>query len=109
MQGLINGANATNGIVHSLEQNNFIWHLGDISCMLSRFVTDSYHCLFFSLNDSLILVFHYRSDADDTLESYYESTWNEYMNRLEPIAANKAYMTMPGNHETTCSEVCACR
>lgn len=41
--------------------------------------------------------------ADDRLTTKdYDETWNEWANEIVPVAAYKAYMAMPGNHEATC-------
>ena len=55
--------------------SSFIWHLGD------------------------------QSYSDDRLESSYEITWNQFMNRLQPLASSLPFMTLPGNHEATCNEI----
>ncbi len=36
--------------------------------------------------------------ADDRFESSYETTWNSWLNQVQPIAANLPYMVLPGNH-----------
>ena len=35
-------------------------------------------------------------------EFCYEKTWNEYMNLMQPLAAETPYMVTPGNHEAEC-------
>lgn len=41
--------------------------------------------------------------ADDRLTpADYDTTWNEWANQMQPIAAEKAYMALPGNHEASC-------
>lgn len=41
--------------------------------------------------------------TDDRLTTKdYDETWNEWANEIQPVAALKAYMAMPGNHEATC-------
>jgi hypothetical protein len=35
----------------------------------------------------------------------YEQTYSDFMNQISPLAANMAYMGLPGNHEATCNEV----
>ena len=72
--GTTNGQASTAGLIASQASAEFTWHIGDISY------------------------------ADDGVETLYEATWNDYMNRVQPFAANQAYMTLPGNHEATCSE-----
>jgi len=73
--GITNSQPTTDGLIAHLETTDFVWHIGDLGY------------------------------SDDRLESSYESTWNTYMNQVQPIAATHAYMVMPGNHETTCTEV----
>jgi hypothetical protein len=57
--GTINGQASTAGLISSQASADFTWHIGDISY------------------------------ADDTIETYYEATWNDYMNRVQPFAANQ--------------------
>ena len=71
----LNGAAVTAGLIATQAASDFVWHVGDLSY------------------------------ADDTLEVFYEATWNKYMNGIQPAVANQAYMVLPGNHEATCSEV----
>ena len=35
----------------------------------------------------------------------YEGSWNQWQDLMEPITATAAYMSLPGNHEVTCTEV----
>ena len=43
--------------------------------------------------------------SDDNLNtSNFEPIWNEWQGMIEPIAASKAYMVAPGNHEASCHE-----
>jgi hypothetical protein len=67
--GTINGGPSTAGMIGRAAETEFTLHIGDISY------------------------------ADDTLEEFYEATWNDFMNRIQPLAANQAYMVLPGNHE----------
>jgi len=60
-----------------VDTSDFFWHLGDHS------YADDY----------------YLRLGDD-----YEGSWNKWQKWVEPITSKKAYMTLPGNHEATCSE-----
>jgi hypothetical protein len=59
------------------EEVDFTWHIGDISYADDAFLRDPF-------------------------KFGYESTWNEFMNEIQPLASSKAYMTLPGNHEAEC-------
>ncbi len=63
--GTINGQASTAGLIASQASAEFTWHIGDISY------------------------------ADDTIETYYEATWNDYMNRVQPFAANQGVFGLP--------------
>jgi len=53
--------------------------------------------------------FHHVGDlsyADDwylRLDTY-EGSWNKWQELMDPIASQRGYMVMPGNHEATCTE-----
>lgn len=72
--GISNSENTIAALNATSESTEFLWHIGDISY------------------------------ADDRIELNYESTWNSYMNSVQPFVSKKGYMTLPGNHEATCSE-----
>lgn len=76
--GTINGGASTAGMIGRAAETEFTLHIGDISY------------------------------ADDTLEEFYEATWNDFMNRIQPLAANQAYMVLPGNHEGVFQELLLC-
>jgi len=43
--------------------------------------------------------------ADDESRSKYEEIWNLWQSEMQPIAAYKPYMTLPGNHDIDCNSV----
>lgn len=75
--GLKNSANTMASL--RIEQNNydFVMHIGDIS------YADDYYLR-----------------PGDT----YENSWTKWQDEMESVTQSKAYMTLPGNHEVTCSE-----
>jgi len=34
----------------------------------------------------------------------YEGSWDKWQTWMQPVSSTKAYMTLPGNHEVTCTE-----
>eukprot|EP01006_Ploeotia_vitrea_P064046 TRINITY_DN86809_c0_g1_i1.p1 TRINITY_DN86809_c0_g1~~TRINITY_DN86809_c0_g1_i1.p1 ORF type:complete len:446 (+),score=238.13 TRINITY_DN86809_c0_g1_i1:128-1339(+) len=55
-----------------LGEFDFVWHVGDFAY------------------------------SDDRKTQDYESTYNQFQREIEPIAAQRAYMTVPGNHDASC-------
>lgn len=76
--GLANSANTIKQMQLSQADIDFNIHLGDLS-----YADD----------------FYLRSN------NTYEGSWDAWQDEMEPITANAAYMTLPGNHEVTCTEV----
>jgi len=76
--GLVN-SDATKKAVSALKgKSDFIYHIGDVG---------------------------YADDWYLRKGDTYEGSWDKYMDWVEDITSTKAYMTLPGNHEATCTEV----
>lgn len=76
--GLANAADTLSAITDLVEDSDFYVHIGDLS------YADDYYLR-----------------SGDT----YEGSWTEWQDEMEPITSLKPYMSLPGNHEVTCSEV----
>jgi acid phosphatase len=44
-------------------------------------------------------------DSAPDIVKWYESKWDTFQQRMQPVSANNFYMTLPGNHEVTCSQL----
>jgi len=79
--GVWNGQDSIDLLNKMGEDGDFdwVWHVGDIGYA----------------DDSFI---HF----GQVFKFYYESTYNEYMNLIQPFASTHQYMVLPGNHEAEC-------
>ncbi|GLD98271.1 hypothetical protein PINS_up006968 [Pythium insidiosum] len=62
---------------------DFVFHVGDIS---------------YADNAGIPTV----SSATEFTGFFYEETYNDFMTRMQPLAATTPYMVLPGNHESEC-------
>ncbi|KAK3240763.1 hypothetical protein CYMTET_49414 [Cymbomonas tetramitiformis] len=78
--GIVNSDPTFKRLKANRDTVDLFWHLGDIS---------------------------YADDAiiETPLTFRYEAIYNDWMKELESIAAQKAYMVSPGNHEAECHSV----
>ena len=58
---------------------DWVWHVGDIAYADDSFV-----------------------HAGQVFKFYYEETYNQYMNLVQPFTSTHQYMVLPGNHEAEC-------
>jgi len=76
--GLENSANTMRQMTAALPDTDFFLHIGDLS---------------------------YADDFYLRPNNTYEGSWNQWQDLMMPITSSAAYMTLPGNHEITCTEV----
>jgi len=74
--GIKHSQGTSNSVISHLSSLNWILHIGDVG-----YADDAY-----------------------LYGGNYEQTYTQFMNQIAPISSVMAYMTLPGNHETTCNE-----
>jgi len=76
--GLVHSKNTINQMKKAIPSTDFVLHIGDLS------YADDF---FLRPNDT------------------YEGSWDMWLDEMEPITSTLPYMSLPGNHEVTCTEV----
>ena len=76
--GLMNSANTMLQLQRGLGATDHFLHLGDIS---------------------------YADDFYLRPNNTYEGSWDAWQDLMTPLTSAAAYMTLPGNHEVTCTQV----
>lgn len=78
--GVVNSEGTYEQLRAHQDDFDLIWHIGDISYADDWFIRGLRNLVTFG----------------------YEKTYNEYMNMMEPVTAEKPWMVLPGNHEDSC-------
>lgn len=77
--GVVNGGSTMAFLERIRDSISLMWHAGDIAYADDAFI-----------------------HLPCAVGFCYEDIWNQFMNLMQPLAANMPYMTTPGNHEAEC-------